>query len=136
MTAIAVPARCGKDGTRPVWWISVAFLLHCYRCIERNPLRASRVANPADYRWSSYACHALAAADPLIQPHVSYLGLGSDVAERCTAYRKLVGQTITPYELDGVRLHLQRQHACGAEYFRVAIDAQLSRRRSCQDRQA
>ena len=107
---------------------SEAYLLRCYRYIELNPLRASMVANPADYRWSSYACNALAAADPLIRPHVSYLSLGSDVAERCTAHRTFVEQVITPDELDGIRLHLQRQHAYGTEYFRAAIEARLSRR--------
>ncbi|MGN6706252.1 MAG: transposase [Rhodanobacter sp.] len=107
---------------------SEAYLLRCYRYIELNPLRAGMVANPADYRWSSYTCNALAVADPLIRPHASYLSLGADAAERCAVYRTLIEQAITPEELDGIRLHLQRQHAYGTEYFRAAIEAQLSRR--------
>ena len=107
---------------------SEAYLLRCYRYIELNPLRACMVVDPADYRWSSFACNALAVADPLIRPHASYLALGSNVAERCAAYRAHVGQAITPDELDGIRLHLQRQHAYGTERFRAAIEAQLSRR--------
>jgi putative transposase len=67
-------------------------------------------------------------ADPLIRPHASYLSLGADAAERCAVYRTLIEQAITPEELDGIRLHLQRQHAYGTEYFRAAIEAQLSRR--------
>jgi putative transposase len=30
------------------------YLLFCQRYIERNPVRAGMVADPADYRWSSY----------------------------------------------------------------------------------
>ncbi len=107
---------------------SEAYLLRCYRYIELNPLRARMVANPADYRWSSFACNALAIADSLIRPHLSYLSLGSNVAERCSAYQALVAQAITPDELDGIRLHLQRQYAYGTERFHAAIEAQLSRR--------
>ncbi len=107
---------------------SEAYLLRCCRYIELNPLRARMVVDPADHRCSSFACNALAVADPLIRPHASYLALGSNVAERCAAYRTLVGQAITPDELDGIRRHLQRQHAYGTERFRAAIEAQLSRR--------
>jgi len=31
-----------------------AYLLLCQRYIELNPVRAAMVADPADYRWSSY----------------------------------------------------------------------------------
>lgn len=53
-----------------------AHLLRCCRYIELNPLRVRMVANPTHYQWSSCACNALAAADPLIRPHASYLSLG------------------------------------------------------------
>ena len=107
---------------------SETYLLRCYRYIELNPLRARMVDNPGAYRWSSFTCNALAAANPLIRPHLSYLGLGANVTERCAAYRALVDQAVTSDELDGIRLHLQRQHAYGTEHFRAAIEAQLSRR--------
>jgi putative transposase len=107
---------------------SESYLLRCYRYIELNPLRARMVADPADYRWSSFACNALGVVDPLIRPHSSYLSLGGNVDERCSVYRALVEETITPDELASIRLHLQRQHAYGTERFRVAIEAQLSRR--------
>jgi putative transposase len=107
---------------------SESYLLRCYRYIELNPVRAHMVASPADYPWSSYASNAQAMASPLIRPHPSYVDLAANPAERCAAYRALVEQAITPDELDSIRLHLQRQHAYGAERFRAAIEAQLSRR--------
>ncbi|MGS1120229.1 hypothetical protein [Rhodanobacter sp. UC4436_H3] len=53
---------------------------------------------------------------------------GTNVAERCSAYRTHVEQAITRDELNSIRLHLQRQHTYGTERFREAIEAQLSRR--------
>jgi putative transposase len=35
-----------------------AYLLHLYRYIELNPVRASMVAQPSKYVWSSYHIHA------------------------------------------------------------------------------
>ncbi|MGP1666884.1 MAG: transposase, partial [Rhodanobacter sp.] len=75
---------------------SESYLLRCYRYIELNPLRARMVPDPADYRWSSFACNVLAVADPLIRPHSSYVSLGRNEVERCSAYKALVEQVITP----------------------------------------
>ena len=36
-----------------------AYALACYRYIELNPVRASMVADPADYPWTSYQANAL-----------------------------------------------------------------------------
>src|SRR5262245_54234720 len=41
-------------------------LLTVLRYIEANPLRAGIVRDAADYRWSSYAVHALGRADALV----------------------------------------------------------------------
>ena len=38
---------------------SEQYLFACYRYIERNPVRAGMVDDPADYRWSSHAANAL-----------------------------------------------------------------------------
>jgi len=91
-----------------------SYLLRCYRYIELNPLRARMVAIPDDYAWSSFACNALGAANPLIRPHASYLSLGADPLERCNAYHAFVLQAIPEEELEDIRLHLQRQHAYGS----------------------
>ncbi|WP_295391935.1 transposase [uncultured Thiodictyon sp.] len=41
------------------------YLLFCQRYIELNPVRAGMVADPAEYRWSSYRHHALNYGDSL-----------------------------------------------------------------------
>ena len=58
------------------------YLLTCYRYIELNPVRACMVRRPGDHEWSSYHHNALGIADPLVQPHPTYLSLGLDQARR------------------------------------------------------
>jgi putative transposase len=102
--------------------------LHCYRYIELNPVRARMTTDPLHYPWSSHASNAFGRDDPLIRPHETYLALGADRQQRCTAYRALTLEALSPDEVEAIRSHLQRQHALGPDRFRVAIEAQLSRR--------
>jgi putative transposase len=107
---------------------SETYLLHCYRYIELNPVRARMTTDPLHYPWSSHASNAFGRDDPLIQPHESYLALGADRQQRCTAYRALTLETLSTDDVETIRGHLQRQHALGPDRFRLAIEAQLSRR--------
>ena len=101
------------------------YLLHCYRYIELNPVRARMTTDPLHYPWSSHSCNAF---DPLIHPHDSYLALGATPEQRCAAYRTLAMEALSQDEIDAIRTHLQRQHALGPDRFRLAIEAHLSRR--------
>ncbi|MGH8111152.1 MAG: transposase [Rhodanobacteraceae bacterium] len=63
-------------------------VLQCQRCIELNPLRAKMVADPPDYRWSSFRHHALGEPNPMITPHPAMAGLGRTPHERRQNYRE------------------------------------------------
>ncbi len=80
------------------------------------------------YPWSSHACNAFGRDDPLVHPHASYLALGATGEQRCAAYRTLALETLAQDDIDAVRSHLQHQHALGPDRFKLAIEAQLSRR--------
>lgn len=69
-----------------------AYLLHCYRYIELNPVRAGMVDDPAEYPWSSYRVNALDVSSELCTPHVKYLAFGEG-EERLAAYRGLFRRT-------------------------------------------
>jgi putative transposase len=88
-----------------------SYLLHCYRYIELNPVRARMVDDPAGYRWSSYGANGLGQHDALVTPHANFLAIDRDPARRQVAYRELVRQTVSDDELTAIRLHPQRQHA-------------------------
>lgn len=102
-------------------------LLRCYRYIELNPVRAAMVAQARDYPWSSHHANAFGDHDGLVSPHPTYLALSSDPQQRQQAYRDLVAEAMKPEQVDGIRAHLQRQHAYGTDRFRAAIEAQLGR---------
>ncbi|MDQ2945412.1 MAG: hypothetical protein M3Y27_05630 [Acidobacteriota bacterium] len=103
------------------------YLLHRYRYIELNPVRARMTVDPLDYPWSSHAHNAFGKDDPLIHPHPAYLALGSTDAERQTAYRTSAMENLSQDHLETIRAHLQRQHALGSDRLRLAIEKQLSR---------
>jgi len=61
----------------------------CMRYVETNPVRAKIVAEPGEYRWSSYRAHAFGWADPLLTPHHCYDRLGPTPADRQAACRAI-----------------------------------------------
>ncbi len=65
------------------------YLLEVYRYIELNPVRAEMIADPGDYRWSSYQANALGCRSDLCTPHSAFLVLGVNAVERRKNYRAL-----------------------------------------------
>jgi putative transposase len=107
---------------------SESYLLQCYRYIELNPVRAGMVANPADYRWSSYQCNGLGKQSKLCVPHDEYLGLGRYDDERQVNYRALFETHIDGPVLDSIRGALNKGLALGNERFKEEIEALYGRR--------
>lgn len=90
------------------------YALTCYRYIEMNPVRASMVDDPLDYRWSSVHANAAGAADPLLKPHGAYPALASDEHLRRHRYRELLAQAISPEVLAAIRHHVNQGAALGS----------------------
>ena len=86
---------------------SEAYVLRCYRYIERNPVRAGIVADAADYPWSSYRRNALGVRNPLIRPHPVYEALDGDAQVRLAAYRAIVDSDVPAQELSELRAALK-----------------------------
>jgi len=72
------------------------YLLACMRYIELNPVRARVVAQPGQYRWSSFRANALGRDDALLTPHAHYCALGRSSASRQAAYRALFPTRAAP----------------------------------------
>ncbi len=98
------------------------YLSACCRYIELNPLRAGMVADPVEYRWSSYASKALGKEDLVVDLHPSYLSLGDSVAERQKSYIEYVLGTVPDYEIQLIREALQRGQLTGSDRFRDEIE--------------
>jgi putative transposase len=110
------------------------YLLLCQRYIELNPIRAAMVADPADYRWSSYRANALGAPDPLLSPHPLYLALGADGDVRRRTYRDLFRGAHDGKPLSDLRLALNQDQPIGNDRFYREIEAMTGQRRALRKR--
>jgi len=98
------------------------YLLRCQRYIELNPVRARMVAQPDEYRWSSYHSHARGIESGLWTPHPQYLQLGANKVQRIKAYRALFTEVLSDGEIDRIRESLKRGHALGNDRFRAEME--------------
>lgn len=101
------------------------YLLKCYRYIELNPVAASMVERPEEYRWSSYGVNAWGDTSGLITPHAEYSALDQDNALRCFAYRELFKAHLSDQDLHEIR---EAAHYCqplGDERFRQQIEEKI-----------
>ena len=104
------------------------YLLTCLRYIELNPVRAGMVADPVDYRWSTYRHHAGVGDCPGLTPHSAYLALGPDPAQRALHYRALMAEALPNDEVGALRLHTQQGAPWGNDRFAKEITAMTGRR--------
>ena len=104
-----------------------AYLLHCYRYIECNPVRAGMVSDPADYRWSSYRVNALGIESSLCTPHEIYCSLGQGDG-RLAAYRALFAPHVDGEPIAEIREATRRGHALGDERFIREMEARTGTR--------
>lgn len=104
------------------------YLLHCYRYIEMNPVRAGMVDDPSAYRWSSYHCNALGVESELCTPHHEYLKLGKGPEARLENYRALFKTRLDPELLQQIRTSTNRGLALGNDRFEQEIESVYGRR--------
>lgn len=99
------------------------YLLEVYRYIELNPVRADLIADPGDYRWSSYQINGLGRKSGLCVPHPAYLALGGDTLERRKTYRALFEQHVQGELLAEIRANSNKGLALGNDRFKDEIEA-------------
>ncbi len=105
-----------------------SYLLHLYRYIELNPVRAGIVEEPADYVWSSYQINGLSKSSSLCTPHVLYTALGRNTLERQSNYRQLFVTHIEHKLLGEIRVALNSGMALGNNKFKQELEIQTGRR--------
>ena len=82
------------------------YVLACYHSIELNPVRAGRVSDQADYRWSSYRRNAGGGADAVVTEHAEYAALGGSLAAHCEAYWELFRVDLDAEMLRGIERYV------------------------------
>ena len=103
------------------------YVLRCYRYIDLNPVRARLTDDPVAWRWSSCAANTGQRRGSGLTPHASWLALGSTDAERASAYRALLDETLDDDTLAEIRAYLQQQRAFGHDSFRAMVEAKTQR---------
>lgn len=99
------------------------------RYIELNPVRASMVNHPGEYKWSSYHANAQGGIDPLIEPHPLYLELSRESEQRHEAYRELFRHHMDNNILHEIRESLNHELVLGRSYFKDKIE-ELTKRQT------
>ena len=102
---------------------SETYFLVCQRYIELNPVRAGIVADPADYAWSSYQCHAFDKKVEMWTPHSEYLRISRMKEQRLESYRGLFENQMKGELLADIRLAANRGLALGSDKFKEKIEA-------------
>jgi putative transposase len=97
------------------------------RYIEMNPVRASMVAHPGEYRWSSYHANAGLKPDPKLKNHPVYTRLGKDYTEQQHAYRELFSHSLDKTELHAIRETLNQELVLGRDDFKDKIEQMTKR---------
>jgi len=104
------------------------YALAALRYLDRNPVRAGLVADPAAYTWSSCAAYAAGTPNPLITVHPTYLALSPYAAVRQRHYRALLAPSDDPRG-DARDPRWTTQRAVGSTGFLAAHLPRWSRRK-------
>lgn len=107
-----------------------AYLLACYRYVDLNPVRASMVAHPEEFPWSSYRSHADPIGEDWLDESQTYMSLGNSGHERARTYRSYVSQQVDTGELKLIRNALKRNQVTGTDQFRRELEHRIGRRLS------
>ncbi|MFH1871444.1 MAG: transposase [Pseudomonadota bacterium] len=110
------------------------YLFACMRYIELNPVRAAMVADPGQYRWSSYRHNGLGQADERLTPHPLFQDLGRDADQRRNNYRALFRPELDDDAITDIRLALAQSQPLGDDRFAERICARLGMRRAMPKR--
>lgn len=100
-----------------------AYMFHCHRYIELNPVRAGLAVHPADYRWSSHSHYAFGSVDPMVTPHASGWGVGD--AESVKAFRASFEESMASDVLARIRTSAERCLALGDEESCKRLEARI-----------
>lgn len=104
------------------------YALTCYQYIELNPVRAGMVRHPGEYPWSSYAVNGDGKNSNLIEPHYSYVSLGTDQHSQRERYKQLLEANIEDTMLQKIRHTTNGNFALGDSRFMADLERELGRR--------
>ena len=106
---------------------SEEYLLNLYQYIEMNPVRASMVAHPRDYPWSSYHANGGNKKIDFITPHPLFLTLGKNNQQRKRNYNDLLLSALSQDTINMISTATNKSRVLGNKKFVEQISQQLER---------
>ncbi|MEW8322589.1 MAG: transposase [Candidatus Thiodiazotropha taylori] len=103
------------------------YLLNCYRYIEMNPVRAGMVADPSQYRWSSYRYNSMGEPDEVVSPHERFLALGEKTS-RHRHYQALFDTALTAEQINAIRQSAHFSMPLGNQRFQQQVERALGQK--------
>jgi len=85
------------------------------------------VANPADYRWSSYRCNAEGEPSIIVTAHDLFLEISPNIDERRCHYRELFRAESNDDEIKEIRNAATFSMSLGSDRFKSEVEAMLGR---------
>jgi len=107
---------------------SERYLLACMVYIDLNPVRAGMVAQPGDFKWSSYRYTVGQASYQLVTPHALFWGLGNTPFAREAAYAELVQRGLAQSHKDQLTQSALSGWALGSADFLFTLRQSTARR--------
>jgi putative transposase len=104
---------------------SARYVLACYRYIERNPVRAGMVGQPAAYPWSSHAANSGARHDSSLLPHAELEALSGNPDKRAAEYLALFADQMDEPSLQTIRDATNGGYPLVSEAFKNRVIAPL-----------
>lgn len=104
------------------------YLLACMVYFDLNPVRASMVAEPAEFFWSSHRHYIGQRIDPWVSPHALIWSLGNTPFSREAAYLDLVRAGVSPAQRESLTRSALTGWALGSEAFLQSLKADTERR--------
>ena len=108
---------------------SDSYLLSCMCYIEMNPVRATMVAHPDEYKWSSYNQNAQVSNRTLVDHHPVFETLGDSIEERQFVYRGLFERYFDNDVIHQIRDALNQELVLGRTVFKEKIE-EITRRQA------
>jgi len=101
------------------------YLLACCRYVEMNPVRASMVAGPRQYRWSSYRERMGLVNRGLLDRDACFLALADTDAKRIECYQTYLKQGTSNREIELLRTAWARNQLTGNQRFVDEIEQRM-----------
>ena len=94
------------------------YLWAAMRYVERNPVRASLVRRPEDYRWSSAPAHCKLVDDYVLTRELRWLELWNSVGD----WSRWLSETDELHDVSVLRQNVERGLPCGSDHFIAELE--------------